>query len=171
MDPVPIASAALVVNGRARTVSVPAMETLATTLRERLHLTGTHVACARGECGTCTVLLDGDPVYACLTLTMAAAGARVTTIEGVAPAGALHPVQQAFIAHDAVQCGFCTPGQVMAAIALLHDDPDPDDEAIRRGMSGNLCRCGTYPRIVAAIRSAAAALRDTAERARSSGDA
>lgn len=155
---------ALVVNGHDRTVTVPPDETLATTLRQTLHLTGTHVACARGECGACTVLLDGDPVYACLTLTVGAAGSRVTTIEGVGTPRDPHPVQQAFVAHDAVQCGFCTPGQVMAAIALLEHDPDPDDAAIRSAMSGNLCRCGTYPRIVEAIRAAAQSMRTAHER-------
>jgi aerobic-type carbon monoxide dehydrogenase small subunit (CoxS/CutS family) len=148
----------LVVNGRGHTLAPEPGETLATTLRDRLHLTGTHVACGRGECGTCTVLLDGEPVLACLTLTSGAGGGRVTTIEGLATAEALHPVQQAFIDHDAVQCGFCTPGQVLAAVALLARHQDPDDEAIRQAMSGNLCRCGTYPRIVSAIRAAAHSL-------------
>jgi aerobic-type carbon monoxide dehydrogenase small subunit (CoxS/CutS family) len=149
----------LVVNGRDHTLAPEPSETLAATLRDRLHLTGTHVACGRGECGSCTVLLDGEPVLACLTLTIGAAGASVTTIEGLATAGALHPVQQAFIDHDAVQCGFCTPGQVLAAVALLARHPDPDEDAIRQAMSGNLCRCGTYPRIVSAIRDAARARR------------
>jgi xanthine dehydrogenase YagT iron-sulfur-binding subunit len=148
----------LVVNGRSHAVAAEPGETLAATLRDRLHLTGTHVACGRGECGTCTVLLEGDPVLACLTLTRGAAGARVTTIEGLAANGQLHPVQQAFIEHDAVQCGFCTPGQVLAAVALLARDAYPDEDAIRRAMSGNLCRCGTYPHIVSAIRAAARAL-------------
>ena len=120
---------------------------------DRLHLTGTKVSCARGECGSCTVLLDGRPVYSCLTITNACAGATVTTIEGLAAPGALHPMQRAFIDNDAVQCGFCTPGQVLAAVALLAESPVPDESQIRRAMSGNLCRCGTYPRIAAAIRS------------------
>lgn len=145
----------LVVNGVERVVAPVPGETLAATLRGRLHLTGTHIACARGECGACTVLLDGAPVYACLTLTMACAGSRVTTIEGLAAEGRLHAVQRAFIEHDAVQCGFCTSGQVLAAAALLARNPRPDDAAIRRAMSGNLCRCGTYPKIVAAIHAAA----------------
>ena len=146
----------LVVNGIRREVHPEPAETLASTLRERLHLTGTKVACGRGECGTCTVLLDGEPVYACLTLTRGIDGAPVTTIEGIGTATELHPVQRAFIEHDAVQCGFCTPGQVLAAIALLSrtNGAEPDEETIRKGMSGNLCRCGTYPRIVAAIRAA-----------------
>lgn len=147
----------LTVNGVEREVAPGPVESLANTLRARLHLTGTKVACARGECGACTVLLEGQPVYACLTITRACEGAVVTTIEGLAGREGLHPVQRAFIEHDAVQCGFCTPGQVLAAVALLAGDPAPDESAIRRAMSGNLCRCGTYPRIVAAIQSVAAA--------------
>ena len=145
----------LEVNGVVREVSPSPVESLADTLRDRLHLTGTKVACGRGECGACTVLLDGRPVYACLTITNACVGLRVTTIEGVGTPDALHPVQRAFIDHDAVQCGFCTPGQVMSAIALLRGNASPDDSDIRRSMSGNLCRCGTYPRIAAAIRAVA----------------
>lgn len=145
----------LTVNGHTHEVDPEAFESLAETLRDRLHLSGTKVACDRGECGACTVLLDGHPVYSCLTFVRGCDGASVTTVEGVSGPHGLHPVQQAFIEHDAVQCGFCTPGQVMAAVALLHSDPNPDDEAIRRAMSGNLCRCGTYPRIAAAIRAAA----------------
>jgi aerobic-type carbon monoxide dehydrogenase small subunit (CoxS/CutS family) len=151
----------LVINGRARSFAVEPDETLADTVRERLHLTGTKVACGRGECGACTVLVDDEPVYACLTLTIGCEGARVTTIEGLGDPGAgdappaLHPVQRAFLEHDAVQCGFCTPGQILAVVALLARHPRPDDETIRRAMSGNLCRCGTYPRIAAAIRALA----------------
>lgn len=145
----------LTVNGTPRTVDPGPVESLAETLRARLHLTGTKVACGRGECGSCTVLLDGRAVYACLTITNACDGAAVTTVEGLAPPGALHPVQQAFIEHDAVQCGYCTPGQVMAAVALLAATPVPDESDIRIAMSGNLCRCGTYPRIAAAIRAVA----------------
>jgi aerobic-type carbon monoxide dehydrogenase small subunit (CoxS/CutS family) len=149
----------LTVNDRARSLTPAPNETLADTLRDRLHLTGTKVACGRGECGACTVLLNDEPVYACLTLTMACAGASVETIEGVAAPGRVHAVQEAFIAHDAVQCGFCTPGQVMAAIAMLRRNPEPDSAAIDRAMSGNLCRCGTYPKIVAAIHTAAQRMR------------
>lgn len=145
----------LTVNGADREVFPDGIESLAETLRSRLHLTGTKVACGRGECGACTVLLDGRPVYACLTITNACEGAAVTTIEGLAAPGGLHPVQRAFIEHDAVQCGFCTPGQVLAAVALLASQPSPDEATIRGAMSGNLCRCGTYPRILAAIRSVA----------------
>ena len=142
-------------NGRREDFVPQPIETLADTLRTRLHLTGTKVACARGECGACTVLLDGRPVYACLTITNQCEGASVTTIEGLHSSDGLHPLQRAFIDHDAVQCGFCTPGQIMAAAGLLAANPAPDESDIRRGMSGNLCRCGTYPRIVEAIRAAA----------------
>ena len=143
----------LLVNGQRHEVTPDAIESLADTLRERLHLTGTKVSCARGECGSCTVLVDGRVVYSCLTITNACAGSAITTIEGLAAPGALHPMQRAFIDHDAVQCGFCTPGQVLAAIALLSETPVPDESQIRRAMSGNLCRCGTYPRITQAIRA------------------
>ena len=154
----------LTINGRARRVDVAPDATLLSVLRNQLYLTGAKPACERGECGACTVLLDGadgtvEPIYACLTLAAAHEGESVTTIEGLAPAGGLHPVQAAFVEHDAVQCGYCTPGQVLAAVALLARQPDPSDDDITRGMSGNLCRCGTYPKIARAIRSAAAAMR------------
>ena len=149
----------LTVNGRTRAIAAEPSETLLSVLRDRMQLTGTKLVCDRGECGACTVLLDGDATYACLTLAAACEGREVTTIEGVTPTEGLHPVQQAFIAHDAVQCGFCTPGQVLAAIALLGRTPDPSDAEIVRGMSGNLCRCGTYPKIVRAVREAAAVMR------------
>ena len=144
------------VNGAAYDVDAPADETLITTLRERLQLTGAKLVCGRGECGACTVLLDDTAVYSCLTLTAACADSAVTTIEGVASEEAPHPVQAAFIEHDALQCGFCTPGQILAAIALLREHAIPTTEEIRTGMSGNLCRCGTYPKIVNAVRAAAA---------------
>jgi xanthine dehydrogenase YagT iron-sulfur-binding subunit len=142
----------LTVNGRVDTHDVADHATLLEVLRDRLHLTGAKPACERGECGACTVLLDGHPAYACLTLAAAAEGRAIVTVEGL-PAD--HPVPAAFVRHDAAQCGFCTPGQVLAATALLARDPAPTDEAIVRGMSGNLCRCGTYPRIAAAIRDLA----------------
>jgi aerobic-type carbon monoxide dehydrogenase small subunit (CoxS/CutS family) len=147
----------LIVNGAAHEVVAPAHETLLTTLRERLHLTGTKLVCGRGECGACTVLLDGVSVYSCLTLTAACVDQPITTIEGVAEEGALHPVQSAFIAEDALQCGYCTPGQILAAVALLAEHRHPSEAEIRRGMSGNLCRCGTYPKIVRAVQAAASA--------------
>jgi xanthine dehydrogenase YagT iron-sulfur-binding subunit len=146
-------STTLNVNGRTHEVDVPADERLLATIRDRLELTGAKLVCGRGECGACTVLLDGRLAYACLTLTRACDGRAITTIEGIGTAGALHPVQQAFLDHDAAQCGFCTPGQILAAIALLDADARPDDAAITRGMSGNLCRCGTYPNIRLAIQT------------------
>ena len=152
----------LTVNGRARDVAPLPHETLLDTLRERLFLTGTKLACERGECGACTVLMDGDPIYACLALTVACEGSAVMTIEGVAQGEELHPLQAAFIAHDAVQCGYCTPGQILSAFALLARDADPDDAAIHAAMSGNLCRCGTYPKIVQAIGAAARTMRESA---------
>jgi aerobic-type carbon monoxide dehydrogenase small subunit (CoxS/CutS family) len=143
----------LSVNGRTHEVDVPDDERLLTTIRERLDLTGTKLVCGRGECGACTVLLDGTLAYSCLTLTRACETREITTIEGVGTPDTLHRVQRAFLAHDAAQCGFCTPGQILAAVALLESNPHPDDDAITRGMSGNLCRCGTYPNIRLALRS------------------
>ncbi|MBK8247977.1 MAG: (2Fe-2S)-binding protein [Gemmatimonadetes bacterium] len=149
----------LVVNGRARTLQPEPGETLLETLRDRLHLRGTKAGCEQGECGACTVHINDRPAYSCLALSCGLDGAAVTTIEGIASGDALHPVQAAFVDCDAVQCGYCTPGQVMSVIALLQRHPDPTDEQIREAMAGNLCRCGTYPKIVAAIRQAAVALR------------
>jgi xanthine dehydrogenase YagT iron-sulfur-binding subunit len=150
----------LTVNGASHDLAAPGHETLLATLRDRLELTGTKLVCGRGECGACTVLLDGTSVYSCLTLTAACAGRAVTTIEGIGRDDALHPMQQAFITHDALQCGFCTPGQILAAIDLLRDVPNPTEADVIRGMSGNLCRCGTYPKIVQAVLEAAQAARD-----------
>ncbi|HNV74835.1 MAG: (2Fe-2S)-binding protein [Gemmatimonadetes bacterium] len=149
----------LTINDRTRDLAPEPHETLLTTLRDRLFLTGAKQGCDRGECGACTVLLNGEPVYACLTLTQACDGESVTTVEGLARGDDLHPLQDAFIAQDAVQCGFCTSGQLMAAAALLARDPAPGQAAIDEAMSGNLCRCGTYPAIVRAIEGAAAVLR------------
>ena len=145
----------LIVNGVSHDVAAPGHETLLTTLRERLQLTGTKLVCGRGECGACTVLMDGVSVYACLTLTAACEDRSITTIEGIGRPDELHAVQSAFIEHDALQCGFCTPGQILAAIALLKENPSPTEEEVIRGMSGNLCRCGTYPKIVRAVMAAA----------------
>ena len=147
----------LIVNGASHEVAAPDHERLLTTLRERLHLTGTKLVCGRGECGACTVLLDGAPAYSCLTLSAACEGREVTTVEGLARDGKLHPLQQAFIDHDALQCGFCTPGQLLAGVALLDREPHPSEDDVRRGMSGNLCRCGAYPKIVRAVLAAAQA--------------
>ncbi len=145
----------LIVNGSPREVDPARSPTLLAALRDQLGLTGPKLSCDHGECGACTVRLDGDLVYACLTLTAACDGAQVQTVEGLADGNTLSPLQQAFITHDAAQCGFCTPGQLMAAAALLERTPHPTDDEIRAAMSGNLCRCGTYPKIIAAIRAAA----------------
>ena len=152
----------LQVNSEAHELEVAGDETLLSVLRERLQLTGTKLGCARGECGACTVLLDGRPAYSCLTLAAGCDGVRIQTVEGLGRPGALHPLQQAFIDLDALQCGFCTPGQLMAAAALMSRQPAPSADDVRRGMSGNLCRCGTYPRIIRAVQAAGIAIRDRA---------
>ena len=149
----------LTINGRSLDIPAAQHETLLGVLRGRLGLMGTKVPCGHGECGACTVHLDGDPAYSCLTLAAACEGVEVTTIEGVGSPEALHPLQAAFIEHDALQCGMCTPGQIMAALALLRRDPDPTEETVTRWMSGNLCRCGAYPKITRAVLAAAAAMR------------
>ena len=151
----------LTVNRQPHDVEAPPSATLLSVLRDRLHLTGAKLVCGRGECGACTVLLDGAPAYACLTLAAACEGSEVTTIEGIGTAESLHPLQRAFVAEDALQCGYCTPGQILAAMALLAREPRPGEAAIRRGMSGNLCRCGTYPKIVRAVQAAAAEMAES----------
>jgi xanthine dehydrogenase YagT iron-sulfur-binding subunit len=143
------------VNGSAEHLELDSRVTLLDALRDRLDLTGTKKGCDQGACGACTVLLDGKRVLSCLTLAAQCEGRDVTTIEGLAPDGDLHPVQAAFIRHDAFQCGYCTPGQIMSAVALLEEGRAGSDEEIREFMSGNLCRCGAYPNIVAAIREVA----------------
>ena len=144
------------VNGQDRRVDVLKQETLATTLRYKLGLTGTKLGCDRAECGACTVLIDDVPHYACSTLTHRVRARAITTIEGLeGPAGELHPVQQAFIDELGPQCGFCTPGQVMAAVALLKDNPKPTREEARVAMSGNLCRCGAYDHYLNGVMRAA----------------
>jgi xanthine dehydrogenase YagT iron-sulfur-binding subunit len=144
------------VNGLARRLQLDSRVTLLDALRDHLDLTGTKKGCDQGACGACTVLLDGKRVLSCLALAAQCDGRAVTTIEGLAPDGRLHPVQQAFIRHDGFQCGYCTPGQIMSAVALLEEGRAGSDEEIREFMSGNLCRCGAYPNIVAAIRDIAA---------------
>lgn len=146
------------VNGAVREIDLEPRVTLLDALRERLGLTGTKKGCDQGACGACTVLADGKRVLSCLTLAVACEGRDITTIEGLSDDGDLHPVQQAFIARDAFQCGFCTPGQIMSAVALLAEGRAGSDAEIREFMSGNICRCGAYPNIVAAIRDAAEAL-------------
>jgi xanthine dehydrogenase YagT iron-sulfur-binding subunit len=143
----------LTINGVRRAIALDDPRvTLLDLLRERLELTGTKKGCDRGQCGACTVLLDGRRVNSCLVLAAALDGADVLTIEGLAPDGALHPVQAAFIAHDALQCGFCTPGQIMSAVGLIQEGQTGDDpERVREAMSGNLCRCGAYLGIVEAV--------------------
>ncbi len=153
-DAVPVT---LHVNGAARTVAVAPHMTLAEVLRGPLDLTGTKIGCDRGACSACTVWLDGVPVAACMTLAVAVGARAVTTIEGLARGDELHPVQAAFIAHDAVQCGFCTPGMVMSAAALLARNPQPSLDEVKAAVSGNLCRCGTYPHVFAATLAAAKA--------------
>jgi aerobic-type carbon monoxide dehydrogenase small subunit (CoxS/CutS family) len=152
----------LTVNGRSISAEPAGSTTLLELLRDTLALTGTKRACDRGECGACTVHVDGRPVYACLTLACGCEGQDVRTIEGLGTTDAPHALQSAFVAEDAAQCGFCTPGQLMAAAALLAANPDPTDDEVVAAMSGNLCRCGTYPKIVRAVRRAAATMRETA---------
>ncbi|HSW38325.1 MAG TPA: (2Fe-2S)-binding protein [Acidobacteriota bacterium] len=137
----------LMVNGAARKVLAEPRWTLLYVLREALGLTGSKIGCERGECGACTVLIDGKPRYACMTLAIEAEGHEITTIEGLLDGDRLGPVQQAFLEEDAFQCGFCTPGQIMAVEGLLRSNPDPTIDQIRTGVSGNLCRCGAYKHI------------------------
>ena len=145
----------LEVNGAAFERDVEARKTLADFLREDLGFTGVNVGCEHGVCGACSVLLDGAVVRSCIMLAVQAEGARITTIEGLAHAGKLHPVQQAFLDHHALQCGFCTPGMVMAAVDLLQHNPDPTETEIREALSGNLCMCTGYVNIVRALKAAA----------------
>ena len=152
-------SVRLEVNGTWRKLEVEPRLTLLDLLRERLDLTGAKRGCDRAECGCCTVLLDGAPIYACQTLAVQVRGRRVVTVEGVGRVAALDPIQQAFVAEDGGQCGFCTPGFILAAKALLDRKADPTDDEIRFAMAGNLCRCNAYARIVAAVRAAAELLR------------
>ncbi len=151
------------VNGKRREVAIDTRMVLADFLREELDLTGTHVGCGTGSCGACTVLVDGKTVKSCCVLAVDVVGAEVTTIEGL-PAGpdGLHPVQRAFIEHQGLQCGFCTPGMILSAVQLLADNPSPSEEEIRHGIAGNLCRCTGYVMIVDSIAAAARALEATA---------
>lgn len=144
----------LLINGNRHTLLVEPRYTLLHVLREEIGYTGTKVGCERGECGACTVLIDDVPRYACLTLALECEGAEIVTLEGLMKGEELGPVQQAFVEHDAFQCGYCTPGQIMAVEGLLRKKPDPDLDEIREGVSGNLCRCGAYAHIFKAARRA-----------------
>ncbi len=148
------------INGESRTVDVAADTPLLWVVRDELGLTGTKFGCGIGMCGACTVHLDGRAIRSCTTPVSAAEGRALTTIEGVTPEQGLHPVQQAWLDHNVPQCGYCQSGQIMSAISLLNSDAHPDEATIRNAMSGNICRCGTYPRILAAIQSVAGTDKD-----------
>jgi xanthine dehydrogenase YagT iron-sulfur-binding subunit len=156
-EPIPVPnkmSVALVVNGVARQLEVAPWTTLLDALREHLDLTGTKKGCDHGQCGACTVLVDGRRINSCLTLAVMKDGAKVTTVEGLANGNELHPLQQAFIDHDAFQCGYCTSGQICSAAGLIAEGKAKSADEIRELMSGNICRCGAYPNIIAAIQQA-----------------
>ncbi len=144
----------LVVNEKHYRLTVHPDRMLLWVLRDDLELTGSKYGCGEGQCGACTVLIDGAPVRSCITRASAVGGKPITTIEGLAQNGRLHPLQEAFIQADAMQCGYCTPGMILSGVGLLKKNPHPDEAEIRRAMEGNVCRCGTYPRIVAAVQLA-----------------
>ncbi|PNB01779.1 MULTISPECIES: (2Fe-2S)-binding protein [unclassified Pseudomonas] len=150
----------LTLNGQPRSLQVQPWTTLLDLLREQLDLIGTKKGCDHGQCGACTVLRDGKRINACLTLAIMCDGAELVTIEGLASDGELHPLQRAFIRHDAFQCGYCTPGQICSAVGLVHEGHADSREAIREQMSGNLCRCGAYGNIVAAVEEAMLLMKD-----------
>jgi aerobic-type carbon monoxide dehydrogenase small subunit (CoxS/CutS family) len=150
------------VNGKVYKLQLEPRVTLLDALRSHLNLTGTKKVCDRGECGACTVLMDGKPVYSCMMLAVDAEGHDIVTIEGLAKDGKLHPVQEAFVEHDALQCGFCTPGFIMAAVGLLNQNKAPSPEDVKKALAGNICRCGVYPRILAAVLDAAKRMRSGA---------
>jgi carbon-monoxide dehydrogenase small subunit len=145
----------MIVNGRTHEVAVAGWESLARVLRDQLHLIGVRVSCAEGECGSCTVLVDGQQKTSCLMLAGQAAGHEITTIEGLGTPDSLHPIQEAFIEEQGMQCGFCTPGFIMSAKAFLDENPEPTAEETAVAMSGNICRCGSYPYIVKSVQCAA----------------
>ncbi len=147
------------VNGRTHNVEVEARTTLADALRDRLEITGPKVVCDRGECGACTVQMDGKLIFSCMTLAMDARGRKIETVEGLADGDNLHPLQEAFIEKDALMCGFCTPGFLMSSRALLDANDNPTPEEVREGLSGNICRCGTYPHVFEAVMTAAEKMR------------
>lgn len=156
-----MAAYTLRVNGRTHSIDVPASESLLTVLRDELALTGAKYGCGEGQCGACTVLVDGQAIRACITRVGTMQGKSITTIEGLAAGNELHTVQHAFVEEDAMQCGYCTSGMILSAVALLRQQPNPTDEQIVRALNGNICRCGSHPRIVEAVRRAAAAERST----------
>lgn len=158
-DPSAPVQVTLRINGESRTLALDARTTVLDALREHLGLTGSKKGCDHGQCGACTVLLDGERVVSCLTLAVAAEGREITTIEGLASGEKLHPMQQAFIEQDAFQCGYCTPGQIVSAVACVREGHAGSDEDIREYMSGNICRCAAYPNIVAAVKQAAPEIR------------
>lgn len=147
------------VNGKKRTVEIRNSWTLLKVLRDELGLTGSKCGCEAGQCGACTVIMNGKPILSCLTLAVAAQGQEITTIEGLGENGRLHPLQESFLESHALQCGFCTPGMIISAKALLDENPDPSEEEIKYSLRGNLCRCGSYPKVVKAIQDTAKKLR------------
>lgn len=152
----------ITVNGERHAIDAMPDRTLLTVLRDELDLTGTKYGCGEGQCGACTVLIDGAPARSCQTRASAMAGHKITTIEGLEEHERLHPLQEAFLEVEAMQCGYCTSGMILSGVALLRKNPDPDDAAILQAMQGNVCRCGTYPRILAAIHLAASKVKVTA---------
>ena len=157
-EPPPPVKIELQINGHPHSLTLDPRTTLLDALREHLALTGSKKGCDHGQCGACTVLIDGRRVVSCLTLALAAQGQQIVTIEGLAKGNELHPMQQAFIDQDAFQCGYCTPGQIMSAVACVKEGHTASDDEIREYMSGNICRCAAYPNIVAAVKQAAPAL-------------